>query len=71
MGRFGSDCITLFVYKLWCLCSAFEVSPLDGGWGQKDARVLREMMMWTLSVRGEPLEEEMMCSSLGAQVVEA
>lgn len=47
-GRFGSDCITLFLYKLWCLRSASEVRHLDGGLGQRSARASREMMMWTL-----------------------
>lgn len=35
VGRFGSDCITLFLYKLWCLSSTCEVSNTDGRvWGQ-------------------------------------
>lgn len=50
VGRFGSDFVTLFLYKLWCLSSAFEVGGAEG------CKVFRKMIMWTLDVREEPLE---------------
>lgn len=38
-GRFDSDCITLFLYKLVPeLCMPCGASHMDGGWGMRDAR---------------------------------
>lgn len=42
VGRFGSDCITLFLYKLWCLSSTCEVSNTDGGVGVQGCKSIRE-----------------------------
>lgn len=51
VGSFGSDCITLFLYKLWCLSSTCEVSNTDSGVrgvGRRDARVSGKVIIGTL-----------------------
>lgn len=66
VGRFGSDCITLFLYKLWCLSSTCEVSNTDGGVGVQGCKSIREGDYGD----SRTLEEGRMCSSLGRQMIE-
>lgn len=75
VGRFGSDCITLFLYKLWCLSSTCEVSNTDSGvWGveggAQGCKGVREGD-YRDSKTSESLEEGRMCSRLVIQMIGA